>query len=159
MNVAHFECPACEQPIEAPAASIAAGVRCPKCDTGFVPSNFQMTDEPMDASQFTGRQMQVGMLPQKVKTAGDLKREREVALEKQKWDEHHRLKEEAGHCLGLGCLLAGIGVACVIGALMNDNNIPALVIGSGLFSGALIFFLFSQLLHIRAGLEKLNNKD
>ena len=41
MNVIRFNCPACQQSIEAPYSARQEGVVCPSCQTGFVPPDFK----------------------------------------------------------------------------------------------------------------------
>ena len=41
-----FNCPACDQPIETTEEQAREGVRCPNCNTGFVPEKFKTVNLP-----------------------------------------------------------------------------------------------------------------
>ncbi len=38
MKIARIDCPACNQPIEIPAADLGNGLKCPNCQQGFIPN-------------------------------------------------------------------------------------------------------------------------
>jgi heme A synthase len=172
MIIARFNCPACETPIEAPADSVARGVRCPQCDTGFVPGKVQTSDEAVAATYSNGAAMKVGprietMSREEAQALSQIQREQAAAKQlreerERKWTEYNRLKDAAESLTIVICVLAAIGfISLVVGAVSDDSPVHAIafLIGGAAFSLLLTLFLIAQLIHIRAGLEKLSLKE
>lgn len=166
MIIARFNCPACETPIEAPANSVAAGVRCPQCDTGFVPGTVQTSDEAVEG--ITGRDMPIGQIKSKPRDEirKDAEREREqIKLQKEreahneKWKEYNGLKESAGTLSLLAVICVVIGALATFVGFTGETNGIAFIVGGGSFSTAFTLFIVAQIIHIRAALEKLHLKD
>lgn len=130
------DCPNCATEIEVLSMLHAnAGIRCPKCDVGFVPENVKQVHTTQEETE-------------------NIRQERAV-----KWHEYDSLKNNAVMCLMLGMLLLAIcGISIVIGFAGDSGNTP-FVISGGAFSLAATLFFLSQCFHIRAGLEKLSLKE
>jgi hypothetical protein len=161
MNVARFNCPACETPIEAPANSIASGVRCPQCDTGFVPNNFQMTDEPVPAPKVPAKtsaeiEREIKMERQR---AEQEKVEREKKERSREADIQSGLEQDANNCFNAGSLFLLISILVVFIAFANQGALIGFEVAGGFLSASIICFFFAQLLHIRAALQKLYRKE
>jgi VIT1/CCC1 family predicted Fe2+/Mn2+ transporter len=82
-------------------------------------------------------------------------------LENQRRREFLRLQNQAERTsIAAGFLFALGAIVLVIGFLMSSGPEPGMAIffGGGAVSLALVFMVVAQLIHIRAGLEKLNLK-
>jgi hypothetical protein len=135
------ECPACSNTVEVPNPALSKeGLRCPKCDIGFVPEKIN--------HEFTASA-----------ESGNLENDKEQLKEQEKWQQYNRLREDAGTCLGGGAATLAFCVISVLVAVANDMNAIGFTIAGGMLSLSIILFFFSQCLHIRAGLEKLSIKE
>lgn len=156
MIIARFNCPACETPIEAPANSVAQGVRCPQCDTGFVPDKTQVMEEP-NAFKAKSRE-EVEAEIKKDDERRKLRNEREEREEK--WRPYETLRQDAGACFTFGAIFMATTILLVFVGFSDSENIAKWLAGAtGAFSASIILFFFSQCLHIRAALEKLHLKE
>ena len=163
MIVAHFNCPACETPIETPEDSARRGLKCPACGTGFVPEQMDLAEEPIAPP--TGNGLKPGpRLPASPRDDARRARDRdqEQARRKaheEKWRVYNDLKKNADACFGFGMAGGGACFFLVVFGLANDNQ-PGYFVGAGgcLFA-ALVLLGFCQALHLRAALEKLNHKE
>jgi hypothetical protein len=130
------ECPSCEGEFEIAGPTTAeAGLRCPRCQTQFTPQSIDQVEDD---------ELEEDVIP---------------ISQREKWSEYESLKHDAGGTFGFGIFF--LVAAIILGALafFNEEHFTLLIVAGGfLMSLATICLLFSQLLHIRAGLEKLNNK-
>lgn len=163
-TIARFNCPGCQRPIEAAAGILRHGVECPDCKTLFVPEQFETFEE--EEPDGTGKNLPVGKVKPKVETAED--REEREERKRVEWNaaivrEVARLNTMAGNFKLWGFIAIGISiVAALITAANNENadhaDLTGYVISGALWSLGIIFVFLSQLVYIRAGLEKLNSK-
>jgi len=172
MIIARFNCPSCETPIEAPANAVAQGVKCPECNVGFVPAKVETSDEAVEPP--TGRNLELGnSIPKNRRELLDATREEkarehfqnEQQAHQAKWREYGKLKQTAEHAAIVSILVAVIGIIALLvgvaslGGYDAHPNMTAFEIASALFGVAFVLFLIAQVMHIRAGLEKLSIKD
>ena len=133
-NPTHYVfCPNCNKRIEmVPVVAAAVGIRCPRCQTGFVPDKvFPLLSS---APRFS-----------------------HVPLP----SEMERLRARASEVITVAWLAGIIGIiAAVVAGLGMVNDDPrtshdAILISGGCFSLAIVLVFLAQLLHIRAGLETI----
>lgn len=169
MIIARFNCPACETPIEAPANSIARGVKCPQCETGFVPGRVQTSDEAVDPSLPNGQEMKVGptdniprIYPSRPPT--DINETKEEDQERGRQIRLSAALENRAEILSMAATgLAGVGLLIIVLSFVGSDlaGVPSgvLFVAGGFFSAAITLFFFAQLFHLRAGLAKLFTKE
>jgi len=143
------ECPACSNVFEVQGIPEAErGLKCPKCDVGFIPEKIHQ--------QKTAAELEAEI--EEERSAYETRKAREAHEEK--WKEYHQLRNEAGNCFNAGifCMVATV-VFIAIGFSHQENFVGWVTASSGTFSLMIVFLFFCQCLHIRAGLEKIANKE
>ena len=113
------DCPSCSSEFEiAGLNEAAAGLKCPKCDVGFVPEKIRQE-----------------------KSAADYERERQQELENQEWRELSDLMNNAQKCFTTAMLFTFLAALCLLGAVFSLNALFIAASG-GCFSIALVLFSF-----------------
>lgn len=129
------ECPTCASETEVSGrAQAEAGVKCAGCGIDFVPAFMRPETSYEDEAQ----------------------------KEEERLQEFRDLKSKAeGVGLMANVLFAIAIIALVLAAVTGDGQIRVvcLVGGGSAFSLSLVLFIVSHLIHIRAALEKLANKN
>lgn len=134
------ECPTCASETEVSGrAQAEAGVKCAGCGIDFVPA-FMRPETSYEEE------------PEKI----------EAQKEEERLQEFRDLKSKAeGVGLMANVLFAIAIIALVLAAVTGDGQIRVvcMVGGGSAFSLSLVLFIVSHLIHIRAALEKLANKN
>jgi len=130
MSFVAFNCPECNQRIEAPPETVDYDFQCPTCEASFIPSESSDLEYVSSRKPVKHTFIKVNAIM--------LSRASLVAF-------------------GIGglCVLAGL-----IAAIANDprNSVILYYIAGGFFALGFFVCLLAQLLHIRAALEDIENQ-
>ena len=129
--IIRFRCPHCSRPIEAAERVAKDGVRCPDCNTGFVPDKF---DYVIDQEKI------LAATPPETTSAT-------VSIEN---------NAELLSMFAWVLLIVSIICGAIAAASKAENLFAFAAIASGCFSLALVLFILAQLLRIRAELVRAN---
>jgi len=143
------ECPACRQPIEVASDTAARGIECPSCGTGFVPGSKPPSKFKRFLREFDKRIIapEQPSKPIPVKSEAD------------------RIAGTANAVSFFAKLcFAGVGLCLILIAYAGADPNSGLSVGAILWFAAslltfgLVLLFLSQLIHIRALLERLSEK-
>ena len=147
------DCPQCETEFEIGGPlSAAAGLRCPSCGNDFTPEKIHRQEAGLQDAQH------LNVTPQ-----GDGKGQASsssVAVNNSEYERLHSLagilKMSALVSFALSVLAVIIGVAQGMGG--DEPGAVWYYVSGGLWSMGIVLIILSQLVHIRAGMEKLSRK-
>lgn len=129
------ECPNCQLEFETTVAAAQDGLRCPKCDTGFVPDSLkQFEDTPKPRPPVEAWELKAPPVKPKPTNARELE-----------------LTCRAEQLQNLSYVLIVVAVIALFISFATDASYG---FGNGCLTGAISLYFFAQLFHIRAALEK-----
>lgn len=149
------DCPECLAEFEvAGPKSAALGIQCKSCGHKFTPNTVHRLTSESDTVD--DKRSAEGIVAA-FKASMDSKITDEAS--RQKWKDYFALKDLAA-TLSMICLFCIIvaGLALVTGLAGETRGTPLLISGAA-FSSAVTLFVVTQLIHIRAALEKLSIKE
>jgi uncharacterized OB-fold protein len=144
-----FLCPVCSALMMATQQQAAAGLRCEKCGTGFVPEKpFEEPPPPVEE-------------PPPLAPVPHVEPEAEIAVEEDGETRRQRIRNTAENFAGagkiiaiLGILICGLSLFVAIGGDDSRMGFVLAILSGSLISIGIWLYLIGQIIHIRANTEK-----